>query len=92
MKTDGKAEVVPLVSALYGNAEQENVARTRNGALVARAVAFYQCAYDLFSSKKMKEDVVNTYTPKFRSVGVSTPAADRVKGEQSGVRADLLHC
>lgn len=37
-----------------------------NDALITRAVASYQCAYDLFTSKAMKESVVAAFTPKRR--------------------------
>lgn len=61
LKPDGRAEASPVQpdapGSLRGNDQDDET-------LVTRAVAFYQCAYDLFTNKRMKENVVIAYAPK----------------------------
>ena len=65
LKPGGQVEVTPLQD-LLGNWGEAGSAETGETAL-ARAVATYQCAYDLFVSKQLKEDAVLAYMPESRA-------------------------
>lgn len=56
LKPDGSADVTEIIPDTSNNASR-NIPQTEIP-LVTRAVAFYQCAYDLFSSGQMKESSV----------------------------------
>lgn len=66
LKPDASAEVTRLAQRMPGR-QPDALGEAKDKAMVARAVASYQCAYDLFTSKKMKEKVVIAYA--------STPGA-----------------
>ena len=63
LSPDGRARVENL-----NGANLSGIAPTKAGTtdLIARTVASYQCAYDLFTEKKLKESVVAAYMPAFR--------------------------
>jgi len=56
LKPDGSAEVTPINTDIKPGQSDEG--------LVARAVASYQCAYDLFTGRQMKESAVMAQEPK----------------------------
>jgi len=56
---DGSAEVRPIVTDIA----EGPPGGQGDEALVARAVASYQCAYDLFTSRRMKESAVSAEEP-----------------------------
>lgn len=58
-----KSIAVTQVTPDVPNALHDSVTRQSEETLVARAVASYQCAYDLFANKRMKESVVTAYMP-----------------------------
>ncbi|MDR1242017.1 MAG: LTA synthase family protein [Deltaproteobacteria bacterium] len=63
LEPDGSANVTRI--APHAPDGPHDAASSRNDAeLVARTVASYQCAYDLFTNKRMKESVVIAYTPR----------------------------
>ena len=66
LKPDGSAEVTSLNPPFFE--ERGNRAAKEDDALIARAVASYQCAYDLFSTGGMKESVVLAILPKLRRI------------------------
>jgi len=64
LKPDASAEVTHLEPSLpempHGASQDEDEA------VISRTVASYQCAYDLFTHKQLKEDVVASYLPLLR--------------------------
>jgi hypothetical protein len=68
LKPDGSADVTRIAPPVPGGSH--DTASSHNDAeLVARTVASYQCAYDLFTNKRMKESVVVAYTPRLSDKG-----------------------
>ena len=57
LKPDASAEVSRLEQTDHKDMRQDDEA------FIFRAVASYQCAYDLFTQKRLKESVVASYTP-----------------------------
>ncbi|MDL2271656.1 LTA synthase family protein [Desulfovibrio sp. OttesenSCG-928-I05] len=101
LKPDGSADVTNVASSASGDVY--GIAPGQSGeTIVARAVASYQCAYDLFTDKRMKENVVASYTPRLLPVEQRANAAGSAnnkadnrgqKDEQaalSGSKAGLL--
>ncbi len=89
LRPDGTAEVSRIASA--GSAGDPAHADER---LAAEAVASYQCAYDLFTEKKLKEQAVAVYTPHRRQAkDVSAAREGRPHGPQqrdARAEADFL--
>jgi phosphoglycerol transferase MdoB-like AlkP superfamily enzyme len=65
LKPGGEAEVSALTPSLPASAGSPAV-QTDDAAVVARAVAAYQCAYDLFAGGQLKETIVLAYPPPMR--------------------------
>lgn len=51
--------------------------QTGDAAVVAQAIASYQCAYDLFTGRQLKENVVLAYMPRLRSVARKASTASK---------------
>ena len=64
LKPDARAEVTHLDPS--PQAMPNDAMRAEDEALISRTVASYQCAYDLFTHKQLKESVVASYTPLLR--------------------------
>ena len=64
LKPDAGTEVKYLEPA--SSEKPPGVSHVADAALVSRAIASYQCAYDLFTHKQLKEDIVASYTPLLR--------------------------
>jgi phosphoglycerol transferase MdoB-like AlkP superfamily enzyme len=68
LKPDGSAVVTRIASRVPDG--PHDIASSHNDSeLVARTVASYQCAYDLFTNKRMKESVVIAYMPGLSDTG-----------------------
>jgi hypothetical protein len=70
LKPDGNAAVsriVPGVAPQNPGSPHDTAASDTE--LVTRTVASYQCAYDLFTNKQMKESVVIAYMPRLSDQG-----------------------
>ncbi|SBV97883.1 conserved membrane hypothetical protein [uncultured delta proteobacterium] len=78
LSPDGQAKV----EALNGNAATEK----QKAQLVARAVASYQCAYDLYAEKKLSENIVTAYMPTFRRPAGTEQKAGTPKQHEGGRR------
>ncbi|MCL1916069.1 MAG: LTA synthase family protein [Desulfovibrionaceae bacterium] len=63
LKPGGQAEVTPLPD-LFSDSEEGHGSTETNEAALARAVATYQCAYDLFVNKQLKEGAILAYMPE----------------------------
>lgn len=58
-----QADVTAITPPLFSDSSNP---MADNECLVAKAVASYQCAYDLFVGKRLKENVLLAYMPKIR--------------------------
>jgi phosphoglycerol transferase MdoB-like AlkP superfamily enzyme len=67
LKPDKTTEITDLYPVSPENSS--NRLAEENDALVAKTVASYQCAYDLFTTGKMKEGVVIAWMPQLRQIG-----------------------
>ncbi len=65
LKPDGSADVTRIAPGI-SNTPRDTLSGQSDEELVMRTVAFYQCAYDLFTDKRMKESMVASY-PASRS-------------------------
>lgn len=61
LKPDASVEVTNLEAS--PPAMPHNAAHAEDASLVSRTVASYQCAYDLFTRKQLKEEFVASYAP-----------------------------
>lgn len=72
LKPDGQVEVTVIASDSPGSGNASSP-DADNGAIIAKAIASYQCAYDLFIEKKLKENTILAYSPKMRSTLAHLP-------------------